>query len=209
MNTCLSKAVDNTPPVQELVETCKALATRTHQSTLDWNEIKMACKDEGITPNKIIQSVSTRWNSNFMMMNSILNLKVALMSIKDNILSGNKKFKDLLPQEEQYSIIEAIKPFLEKCKVLSEKWSSDQKVTIHQLQAELFVLDTFCQKELNKKHNGHPVLQELMKNFLSEWESRLPVKGTEEKLYNFGSFFNPYLRGHALTAITGKHFLNN
>ena len=37
--------------VDEVISKCKKLAQRTHQSTIDWQEIKLACSEEGIVAN--------------------------------------------------------------------------------------------------------------------------------------------------------------
>ena len=79
LNTCLTKAVEKSEGINGIIKKCKRLAQKTHQSSLDWQGIKKACLEANIEPVKVIQPIVTRWNSNFMMLKSILRLKASLL----------------------------------------------------------------------------------------------------------------------------------
>ena len=79
LNTCLIKAIEKSEGLNSIIKKCKGLAQRTHQSSLDWQDIKKSCVAANIEPVKIIQAVVTRWKSNFMMIKSILKMKAGLL----------------------------------------------------------------------------------------------------------------------------------
>ena len=62
LNTYLTKAVEKLEGLSAIVKKCKGHAQRTHQSSLDWQDIKKSCVAINIEPVKIIQPVVTKWN---------------------------------------------------------------------------------------------------------------------------------------------------
>jgi len=128
----------------ELINKCKSLAQRTHQSSLDWGEIKRCCEMANITATKIIQPVLTRWNSNCMMLDSILKLRPALVICQESTDDVRKELPLLFPDESEFELIKAVLPFLKECKRISERWSADKSVTIASFQQDLVSLHLFC-----------------------------------------------------------------
>jgi len=193
LNTCLSKAVDKCGELSDLIKRCKALAQRTHQSTLDWQDIQKACESVNVSPVKIIQPVATRWNSNYMMLNSILQIKAGLLVAADTL--EKPELQALIPSENDFKLIKLVVPFLARCKYYSDKWSSEKKVTVHEVQQDFLNLYVMAQKVT-------PV--EFGKTFISEFEQRLPKHGMGVGYYNVGSLLHPYYRGYALKMITNS-----
>ena len=46
LNTCLTKAVEKSEGLNAIVKKCKELAQRTHQSSLEWEDIKKSCSSK-------------------------------------------------------------------------------------------------------------------------------------------------------------------
>ena len=88
LNNCLKDTLEN-GEVKVIVDKCKRLAQRTHQSTKDWYEIKQECESLECNPIKLIQPVQTRWNSNAMLFKSVLRNEQGLKSVRDNSLNAN------------------------------------------------------------------------------------------------------------------------
>jgi hypothetical protein len=195
----LSKAVEKCGEFHELIKRCKALAQRTHQSTLDWQDIQKACESVNVIPVKIIQPVVTRWNSNYMMLNSILKIKAGLLVAADTL--DKPDLQALIPNERDFSIIKKILPFLEKCKSFSDKWSSEKKVTVHDLQLDILNLHLIAKRMVTPEES---YLSDFVKTFMAEFEQRLPMQGMGIGYYNVGSLLHPYYRGYALKKISNS-----
>ena len=60
LNTCLTKSVEKSEGINCIIKKYKELSQRTHQSSLDWRDIKKACVEANIEPVKIIQPIETR-----------------------------------------------------------------------------------------------------------------------------------------------------
>jgi len=92
---------------------------------------------------KLITDVETRWNSTMFLLKSVHQMKLALVSIKEEtyeeIDKTDPKLKQMIPCEQTFEIIEQILPILEKCATLSELLSGDLKPTMHLVNTELFV----------------------------------------------------------------------
>ena len=172
----------------------------THQSTIDWQEIKLACSEEGIVANKLIQPAATRWNSNQMMMKSILTLRPGLRHVQENSL--NPILTELIPTPDEFELIEAIELFFAKCKHNSEMWASNTQTTIDKIEHDVLCLHQYCANEAKKGYCLSSVLVPHLKNFQSELETRPPEEGIDYKYYNYGNFFNPSKRGVGVKLIT-------
>jgi hypothetical protein len=66
------------------LQTCKDLASLTHQSTVAAELLESESKAQGINFRQLRQSVDTRWNSELDCMASILHLKTAIISLCAN-----------------------------------------------------------------------------------------------------------------------------
>jgi hypothetical protein len=155
LNTCLTKTVEKCDELSAIIKKCKGLAQRTHQSSLDWQDIQKACESINVAPVKIIQPVVTRWNSNCMMLASILKIKEGLVVASETL--DKPDLQALIPNEREFSIMKKVVPFLEKCKAYSDKWSSEKKVTVHEVQQDILTLHLHAKKwpQLNKEKHAY------------------------------------------------------
>ena len=86
----LKAGVESVPFLDNTIDAFRRLSTACHESDLHLQRIKRACthlNDSGTNPceyRKIIQPADTRWNSVLMMLNSIIELKHALLEIKSS-----------------------------------------------------------------------------------------------------------------------------
>ncbi|XP_047122878.1 uncharacterized protein LOC105848533 [Hydra vulgaris] len=208
LNNCLKDTLGN-GEVKIIVDKCKRLAQRTHQSTKDWYEIKQESESLGCNPIKLIQSVQTRWNSNAMLFKSVLRNEQGLKSVRDNSLNANLTI--LIPSDEDFQVIAELHPFLAKCQEYSEIWSSDKTPTVHKIQQHLFSLITMCHRTVTQNTSGSRIAKDAMTRFIEYLETRIPDKGTEVNDFNLASVFDPFYRGYSITLIKGNkdHRWNN
>ena len=203
LNTSLCHAEARTEEVAELLKKCKALATRTHQSTNDWYTIRRMCEKVNIKPMKITQPVTTRWNSNCMMLESLVRMKPALEQI---LIDPNvrKELQDLIPHDFEFVIIEKLFKILRVLKEYSEKWSSEKNVSISSVLSDLGAISMFTQSRINKYKDHDGELSKFLEVFMEELQmhnsqtQRLKNLGLENKLYRIAHYLHPYYKGFAM-----------
>ena len=77
---------------------------------------------------KLVQDVSTRWNSTLDMIDSILSNKDALLSMALNV--ENKTIKPFVPDENEFSVLDDLSNLLEPLKELTTSFSGKLYSTI-------------------------------------------------------------------------------
>ncbi|XP_065664735.1 uncharacterized protein LOC136086367 [Hydra vulgaris] len=187
INLVLQKAVEGCKPVQKAITKATLLSNKTHRSTLANELIKKACKDVGVAPIKVIAPVSTRWNSNAMMIKSILKIQPALKHLQ------NKKY-DFIPTQAELQVL-AI-PILELFKELSEKFSADSVPTIHLICGELFRIQHLLTDRVNTSDDLN--IQNFATKLLEQLEQRFELCGTKQDLYALSHLLHPSFKGAVL-----------
>jgi len=200
LNTCLTKSFDQSEELALIVKKCKALAQRTHQSSLDWQDIKKSCGEANIEAVKIIQPVVTRWNSNYMMLQSIAKIKAGLLMALET-LANKPDLLSLIPSESEFKTITLILPFLKQCKDCSDSWSSEKSATMHTVQTDLVSLHLIAVRMVQAIGDTNAAVTDCINAFMTEFNQRLPRQGASIQYYNFGSLLHPYYRGHSLRKI--------
>ena len=71
-----------TAGMDDALQTCKDLASLTHQSTVAAELLESESDAQGINFRQLRQSVDTRWNSELDCMASVLHLKSAIISLR-------------------------------------------------------------------------------------------------------------------------------
>ena len=105
VNECLA-----IPELKQGVDACKRLSGKTHKSYPSQDRIKLECDKinsdsscEPIKCVKIIAPVETRWNSQLMMMRSILKLRPALERIREDLSKNtDPKLRCAIPSNEEF-----------------------------------------------------------------------------------------------------------
>jgi hypothetical protein len=203
LNTSLGHAEARTEEVAELFKKCKALATRTHQSTNDWFTIKKFCEKVNIKPMKITQPVSTRWNSNCMMLESLVRMQPALEQI---VLDQNvrKELQDLIPHDYEFVMIKKLFKYLNVIRGYSEKWSSQKEVSIACVLSDLYTISEFTKDRIRSYKNHDGQISDFLEAFLEELQmhnaqtQRLKNLGMENKIYRIAHYLHPYYKGCAM-----------
>ena len=115
----INNSIKKVPKMEASVKRFKKLARATHHSSLHIQKLKKACKDlntsepdqsKHCTFVKIHNPVDTRWNSLLMMMKGVLHLKPALQKIKFDIRERDGPLEILIPDEDEFQLIDKIVP---------------------------------------------------------------------------------------------------
>ena len=100
---------------------------------------------------KVIAPVKTRWNSVYMMLDSIMQMRKILSSIRDNpgYIIG-RKLAESVPTEEEFNLYDEM-PILRRICDNSESLSADKKVCIHKVIAHIYVINVRAQEQIDTK----------------------------------------------------------
>jgi hypothetical protein len=200
----VNKCIAQTTGIQAAIAAFTKLSSNTHKSTLYQQRIKKECGDlNKSNPNsvkyiQIITPVDTRWNSNLMMMISILQLKPALENIRDDDRAKPNcpKLIEIIPTEEQFNLIETIVPILTKFETLSDFMSGDKYPTLCHIVSKLSFLNNYLVSVKIKK-TGTPA-GEMVEHMIKDLEERFPKGGCLEKTYAYTQLLHPCFRGNVL-----------
>ena len=83
LNTALSKSINKIEPLKEVIDIATKLSNKVIKSSVVRQLIEKECKGIRCDYVKIIAPVVTRWNSNYIMLESIQMMKSALIQIRE------------------------------------------------------------------------------------------------------------------------------
>ena len=134
LQTCLKHAIDSSSPVQKLLAAARKLVTHFHHSAISTRHLldkQIGHAESGDKqPLKVIQDVSTRWNSTFYMLKRLLDLKVPITSVLvDPKLTPNAGHRALLLKEKRWVLAEELVSVLEPYEKATSVLSGQQYVT--------------------------------------------------------------------------------
>lgn len=160
LNLIIKSTNKAVPEIAAAIKECKDFSTRVHHTPLDQQRMRRECwnlrNDSGtaeeVNFKKIITDVDTRWNSTLFLIRSISEMKPALQSLKEgrfeDVDKTDQKFKQMIPTDQTFDIIESIIPIMEKVLLLSEVLSGDDKPTLHQVIPMIYNLDSFLHTKM-------------------------------------------------------------
>jgi hypothetical protein len=149
-------------------------------------------EDNPVRYRKIIRPCDTRWNSQFMCLQSIYQLKDALLKLK--FQPRDADLVPLIPDEAEFEVIQSLLPPLKELKTISETLSSDTKPTLHMVVPLLFNVQNLdkmfplCGQEVT----------DFLKKVSAEVENRMPNLGKDNDLYATACFLHPRFMGSVL-----------
>ena len=140
------------PKVEATVRHFKTLSSKCHKSTLCEEKIQKeidALNEESesstINYRKIIAPVPTRWNSLCMILKSVISLRKTEI-IREFRGKDKADLAKVIPDEEDFNLIEDTLPTLTNFKIKSESLSADLEPTLHLVVQNLFSLDFDIEK---------------------------------------------------------------
>jgi len=132
--------------------------------------------------------VKTRWNSLSLTIDSVDDLKDALLWIR--LEDSNHDLCSAIPTKPQFEVIAALKEVLGLIRMFSERLSSDTRPTIHLVTASLV--------SMRRMKSGCFAVQKFIDTFVSGLNKRLPDAGRNCDEWNLGCFLNPRYKGSFL-----------
>ncbi|XP_065682346.1 uncharacterized protein LOC136086280 isoform X1 [Hydra vulgaris] len=182
------KAIKNSIELSKAIKNCTDLASHTHRSALSTTKLQDACEELGIKPRKLIVPCTTRWNSDYMCIKSVLEVKDAIKTLAKT----NDEFERSCPSDDQWKTLEYSIPFLEKIYNISVTLSADKRPTIQDVIPELYSLH---QELLSHQHHKHKPTRTFIKMLICELQERYPLNGAEQLINCFANFLDPRYKG--------------
>ena len=178
-----------TAGMDDAFQTCKDLASLTHQSTVAAELLESESDAQGINFRQLRQSVDTRCNSELDCMASVLHLKSAIISLCAN----EDIFSSKTTSASQWKSIEGAVEILAPLKEATETWSAESIPTINTVADSLYLIhDKIDQFIETDGKNGYGVLY--AKNLKSCMEKRFPLCHTGNLLSAAANYLNPALK---------------
>ncbi|XP_065658474.1 uncharacterized protein LOC136082988 [Hydra vulgaris] len=169
-----------TAGMDDALQTCKDLASSTHQSTVAAELLESESDARGINFRQLPQSVDTRWNSDLDCMASVLHLKSAIISLCAN----EDIFSSKTISASQWKSIEGAVEILAQLKEATIDTVADSLYLTHDK------IDQFIETD---GKIGYGVLY--AKNLKSCIEKRFPLCHTGNLLSAAANYLNPALKG--------------
>ena len=146
----------------------------------------------------MITPVETRWNSSLKMMRSVVQMKAALEAIKEcTHRSTEKKLQDLVPEVNDFEIIESIIPILTKFENVCDFMQSETYPTICHVMVKICFLQLSLKKAMESSAEDSP-LHMMSDNMAKDLEKRFPNYGSGEKAFAFTHLLHPGQKGTIL-----------
>ena len=97
----------------------------------------------------MVTPVETRWNSSLMMMRSVLQLRPALEAVKEcTHRSTDARLQYLVPEKEEFELLESIVPILTKFEAVSDFMSGESYPTVCHVLVKICFLQLTLKKAL-------------------------------------------------------------
>lgn len=207
LQTMLKKIFKSIPGLDDLMKQATKLATKCHQSALTCEKIREEAKSINDTYVKVVAPVATRWNSNFLMISSIMKIKKTLMSLAEN----NADLDVPLFDADEFWCLEQMEQVFGRFDAASQQLSADKTCTLPNILVTLCNLTT--QTETQKKKVGllpvdstskvpseksKKAIISLLTSVQHQLETEFPDYGGHDDLISLGHVLHPFFRGALL-----------
>ena len=203
LQTALAHAFDKKkdPKLAKLIKKATRLASRCHQSALTCEKIRDEAKELGDDYVKIVAPVATRWNSNHMMISSILRMENTLVSLKEKDIDIGHELFD----EKEFWTMRQIELILAQFSKVSEELSADKSCTVTMILSNLYNLTQhllsrkkFLEDQVRTKKQFAEESKDIIKladNLMEEIEKQWADCGSKHQIIKLGHFLHPFFRG--------------
>jgi hypothetical protein len=184
----VTKGIAKCEAFAELVKKCRDLASHLHRSTLSVSQCRAKAEELGTRFTKIVQPVSTRWNSEYYSFESILKNRTVL----EAMWVDGCRFAEKVPTPNEWAMLVDCLPLLAPFAKASATLSADDVPTIH-----LVVLLIGNIRHLLESASRHEnvVAAELAEKLMRELDSRYPERGCEVIENALANVLDPRYKG--------------
>jgi hypothetical protein len=209
LHLAVIQSVKDVSNVDSAVEQCKLLSKNTHKSVINCERIRKAC-DESVNSSKpvnyrkIISPCPTRWNSQYMCISSILEMRSALESIRDSTDRTDEELGNLIPSKIQFDLLEHVARVLGYASSVSQVFSAEKTVTAHLIPISIYNMLDKIKKVKNENFPDAVGTQivDFIDAFSRQIEKRFPDWGTKKSNDTaMAHFLDPSYKGVLLNRV--------
>ena len=142
LQLAINDALAKIPAITKAVAFGRKLVSHFNHSPLSVKALKEQQKTMGVqTPLTVVQDVSTRWNSQFLMIDRLLKIRVAIYGVllDENVTKPSERANLAVP-EASWKVMEDVAPILARLVEARELPTSEKVPTISQIYVLLFHL---------------------------------------------------------------------
>jgi len=196
------KATIQLKKVSDVLKKNNKLVNFVRRSEARLNELRDACKAVNIQFLVPVKPNDTRWNSEFssLLTTILLNRGYKYLAFNDN--SKKKIWLEHVLNNDEMSIVVAVKNALEPVKNASKLWEGDLVPTSHLVVRELFNIRD--QLSVQSK-DADEYVAEFASDLAAQVEKRFPNCGTTVPLHSCAHFLDPEYKGMVLSEFPGVY----
>lgn len=192
LQLCVQKGLSSSKDIELLLKVCRDVVSHFHYSNLAAACLKRKQELLGLKTHKLIQSVKTRWNSTYYMLERLSEQREAVLAVlSDRSVISSKTASTLEMTEVQWlkilRLLEILKPFETATTLLS----SEMDPTISMAKPLMkSIVENFLQ---NDEHDKNCEMTMTLKNVLrTEIETRFRLVNEENlTIFDTSSFLDP------------------
>jgi hypothetical protein len=157
-----------------------------------------------VTYRKIISPCPTRWNSQYMCITSILEMRRALESIRDSTDRMDEELGKLIPSKIQFDLLEHVARVLGYASSVLQVLSAEKTVTAHLIPISIYnMLDKIKKvKDENFPDAVGTLIVDFIDAFRNQIEKRFPDCGTQKNSdIAMAHFLDPSYKGVLLNRV--------
>ena len=177
LQTCLRHSFDSSQQIQKLLSLARKLVGHFHHSTLATEALcaHQAAHSDGSSssaveqrPVKVIQDVSTRWNSVFYMLQRLVRLKLPIMAVlEDDSVTPKPEHRALLLKDKMWILAEDLVKVLTPAERATALLGGQNYVTVAFVLPIISSLVKHLQKEETKLGKEQGSVKQTVKKFCS------------------------------------------
>jgi hypothetical protein len=197
LQTCLRKAFadEDAKPIDAILKKATDLASLMHRSPTACQLVQAECEALGVSYVKVITPVATRWNSRYLMVQSINTIGPALSSLNEkNSNLGTDLFTD-----DQLQLLKVVEKVLSKFEEATRTFSIDKSPSMPEVIPTIVNLKGYVTRWLQNPPDF--AIQGLCEALKRQLDNAWPDCATSEREPAMAHFFHPHYRGVLL-----KHY---
>ena len=195
LNNILQIAVEADPTLKAAIQKLNKFTTRLSHSAPCRALLSEACQDTQLTYKVIPKPCKTRWNSHCIMIQTMVQMKEAILNL--NVYDISNHFEKVLLTHGDITPLEEILPILQTIKKTSEWMSCDKEVRNDFALVRIKSLFLTLRKEIQKDAGSHSY-KAFLNKALDLLTEKFPLEGAKISALALGHLFNPVVRGSLL-----------
>ena len=184
-----------TEGVKEALKAARNLVTHSHHCGPFHRTMKKYCRRNNHNFTKLAGHVKTRWNSNKMMVNKLLDHRACIQGMETDEAVPNMPIIEMA----QWRILKQLKNILAPMERVTKVWESETEPTMTMVGVEVYNLKTEWEEMIKEEEDAmigsfnidDPAILKFLKSLHFNLLRRFPQLGMDTDLAAWGNIFHP------------------